>query len=69
MADKNRAEAVKGKAKEVAGWAAGDRQYEAEGKLDQLDAAGARSDGEADSAEEAAKEAETDVRKKHGDLR
>lgn len=59
-------ESAKGKAKEVAGWAAGDREYEAEGKLDQLDAAGAEGD---ESAEEAAKAAEQDVRKEHGDIR
>ena len=67
MADENRTEAVKGKAKEVAGWAAGDREYEAEGKLDQLDAAGAS--GDADNAEEAVDQAEKDVRREHGELR
>ena len=66
MADKDRTETVKGKAKEVAGWAAGDREYEAKGKLDQLDAAGADGD---ESAEGAVKKAEQDVRKEHGDIR
>ena len=66
MADKDRMESAKGKAKEVAGWAAGDREYEAEGKLDQLDAAGADGD---ESAEQAVKKAEQDVRREHGDVR
>src|SRR5207248_374956 len=67
--DEDRAEARKGKAKEVAGYATGDREVEAEGKLDQLDAAGASAaEDDDEAAAEAVEQATNDTRREHGEL-
>ena len=58
---------LKGKAKEVAGYATGDREVEAEGKLEQLDDAGSSADES--TAAKAADEAENDVRREHGEMK
>ena len=72
MTDDDRVEALKGKAKEVAGYATGDREVEAEGKLERLDAAGADGgggDGDDTDADAAVDEATKDTRREHGELR
>jgi uncharacterized protein YjbJ (UPF0337 family) len=68
MTDENRAESLVGKVKEKAGFAAGDREVEAAGKLDQLDAAGSGDEDETATAAQAVAEAEDEVRKDHGEL-
>lgn len=63
---------LKGKAKEAIGWATGDREVEAGGKLDRLDAAGVpASEGadHADHADETVEQAKEEVRRSHGEMK
>ena len=64
------ADDLKGKAKEVAGYATGDREFEAEGKLEQLDENDTdETGGSKAEAAEAVEEAEKEVRRQHGELK